>query len=152
MDCRLQRIIRITAGKLNNNVRCAMQQVRLEHWFWKPESRPIKSMTVQVYLAMDLGAESGRVMAGLWDGDQMRLEQIHRFPNGPVEVGDSLHWDVARLWLEIQNGFAAAARQYGRKVVSAGVDIWGVDFVLLSKNSEMLGLPHHYRDRRTRGM
>ena len=109
-------------------------------------------MTEQVYLAVDLGAESGRVMAGLWDGDQMRLEQIHRFPNGPVEVGDSLHWDVARLWLEIQNGFAAAARQYGRKVVSAGVDIWGVDFVLLSKNSEMLGLPHHYRDRRTRGM
>ena len=109
-------------------------------------------MAEQVYLAMDLGAESGRVMAGRWDGKHMRLEQAHRFTNEPVEIGDSLRWDVARLWLEIQNGLTIAAKKFGESVVSVGVDTWGVDFVLLSKNSEMLGLPFHYRDRRTHGI
>ncbi len=109
-------------------------------------------MTEQVYLAVDVGAESGRVMAGLWDGAQMRLEETHRFPNGPIEIDGSLHWDVARLWLEIQDGLTKAARTYGQRIVSVGVDTWGVDFVLLSKDSELLGQPFHYRDRRTRGM
>ncbi|HWF19455.1 MAG TPA: rhamnulokinase [Verrucomicrobiae bacterium] len=109
-------------------------------------------MSDQIYLAVDLGAESGRVMAGLWDGKQMRLEQVHRFPNEPVEMGDGLHWDIARLWLEIQNGLASAARNYGNRIISVGVDTWGVDHVLLSKNSELLGQPYHYRDRRTRGV
>lgn len=109
-------------------------------------------MTEQVYLAVDLGAESGRVMAGLWDGSQMRLDEIHRFPNEPVKIGGSLRWDVARLWLEIQNGLARAARTHGQRIISVGVDAWGVDFALLSKNSEMLGQPFHYRDQRTRGM
>lgn len=109
-------------------------------------------MSEQVFLAVDLGAESGRVMAGLWDGNQMRLEPLHRFPNQPVEIGESLHWDAPRLWLEIQNGLAAAARRFGKGIVSVGVDTWGVDFVLLSKSLEMLGLPHHYRDGRTTGI
>lgn len=112
---------------------------------------PNKFMTEQVYLAIDLGAESGRVMAGLWNGATMQLEQVHRFANEPVEIGESLRWDVPRLWLEIQNGLSLAARRFGKKVVSVGVDAWGVDFVLLSKSSEMLGLPHHYRDGRTSG-
>ncbi|MDB6068171.1 MAG: rhaB [Pedosphaera sp.] len=109
-------------------------------------------MIEQVYLGVDLGAESGRVMAGLWDGTQMRLEEVHRFPNQPVAIGEGLCWDVARLWFEIQNGLTAAAKSYGSQVVSVGVDTWGVDFVLLSKSSELLGQPHHYRDPRTRGM
>ncbi len=109
-------------------------------------------MAQQVYLAVDLGGESGRVMAGLWDGGQMRLEQVHRFPNEPVEIGNGFHWDIARLWREIQNGLALAARSHGRQIVSVGVDAWGVDFVLLSKNSELLGQPRHYRDRRNRNM
>ncbi len=108
-------------------------------------------MADQVYLGVDLGAESGRVMAGLWDGSQLRLEPVHRFPNEPVEMGNGLHWDVARLWLEIQNGLTAAARTYGSRIVSVGVDTWGVDFALLSKSSELLGQPYHYRDRRTLG-
>jgi rhamnulokinase len=109
-------------------------------------------MSEQVYLGVDLGAESGRVMAGLWDGQQMRLEPVHRFPNEPVEMGNGFHWDVARLWFEIQNGLTAAARTYGSRIVSVGVDTWGVDFALLSKSSELLGQPYHYRDRRTVGM
>ena len=109
-------------------------------------------MKRQCYLGVDLGAESGRVMAGLWNGKSMRLEEVHRFPNGPVEIGGTLRWDVLRLWSEIQAGLAAAALQYGKAVRSVGVDTWGVDFVLLSKSNEVLGQPFHYRDARTRGM
>ena len=106
----------------------------------------------KVYLGIDLGAESGRVMAGLWNGKRIRLEEIHRFPNGPVRLGESLRWDVLRLWAEIQNGLTVAAKKYGRQVVSVGVDTWGVDYVLLSRNNEILGQPYHYRDPRTNGV
>lgn len=106
----------------------------------------------RIYLAIDLGAESGRVVAGLWNGKTIRLEEIHRFPNGPVYLGDSLRWDVVRLWAEIQNGLSLAARKYGKGIVSVGADTWGVDYVLLSRSDEMLGQPFAYRDARTNGM
>lgn len=109
-------------------------------------------MSEQVYLGVDLGAESGRVMAGLWDGKRMQLEELHRFPNGGVIIADTLRWNTLGLWSEIQNGLTAAAKRFGKSVVSVGVDTWGVDFALLSKNCELLGLPYHYRDARTRGM
>jgi rhamnulokinase len=109
-------------------------------------------MSDRVYLAIDLGAESGRVMAGLWNGKTIRLEEVHRFPNGPVYLGDSLRWDVVRLWAEIQSGLALAARKYGKAVVSVGADTWGVDYVLLDRRDEMLGQPYAYRDARTNGM
>jgi rhamnulokinase len=108
-------------------------------------------MRQKVYLAVDLGAESGRVMAGLWNGRRLQLEEIHRFANGPVALGESIRWDVLRLWAEIQNGLALAGRKFGKKIVSVGADTWGVDFVLLNKQEEMLGQPYHYRDARTRG-
>jgi rhamnulokinase len=109
-------------------------------------------MPARVYLAIDLGAESGRVMAGLWNGKTVRLDEIHRFPNGPVCLGDSLRWDVLRLWAEIQNGLTLAARKYGKSIVSVGADTWGVDYVLLDRRDEMLGQPYAYRDARTNGM
>ncbi|MDB6017126.1 MAG: carbohydrate kinase [Pedosphaera sp.] len=109
-------------------------------------------MTEQIYLGVDLGAESGRVIAGCWDGRRMRLEELHRFPNGPVAIADSLRWDILRLWNEIQTGLTLAARRFGKSVVSVGVDTWGVDFALLSKSGELLGQPYNYRDPRTRGM
>lgn len=109
-------------------------------------------MSNQVYLGIDLGAESGRVMAGIWDGGRIALEELHRFPNGGVYVGETLRWDVVKLWAEIQNGLTVAAKKFGNSIVSIGVDTWGVDFVLLTKNDEMLGLPYTYRDARTRGM
>lgn len=91
-------------------------------------------------------------MAGLWNGTTIRLEELHRFSNGGVWVGDSLRWDVVRLWAEIQTGLCLAARKFGDSIVSVGIDTWGVDFVLLSKSQELLGLPYHYRDPRTRGI
>ena len=91
-------------------------------------------------------------MAGLWNGKTIRLEQVHRFPNEPVHIDNSLRWDVLRLWKEIQNGLGLAARRYRKSIVSVGADTWGVDFVLLNRHGEMLGQPFHYRDARTNGM
>ena len=108
-------------------------------------------MAEKVYLAVDLGAESGRVIAGIWNGKKLRLEEICRFPNGGVWLGDTLRWDVMRLWAEIHNGLALAGKKFGKKIVSVGADTWGVDFVLLNKQDEILGQPYHYRDARTRG-
>lgn len=103
----------------------------------------------KVYLAIDVGAESGRVIAGVWNGQRIRLEEVHRFPNGGVLLNDTLRWDVLRLWAEIQVGLARAAKQYGKSIVSVGADTWGVDYVLLNKEGEMLGQPYCYRDSRT---
>ncbi|MBX7164950.1 MAG: rhamnulokinase [Pirellulales bacterium] len=109
-------------------------------------------MAHQVYLAVDLGASSGRVLAGVFDGQRLRLEEVHRFENGPVQVGGTLHWDVLRLWQEIQAGLRQAATQYRGQIVSVGVDTWGVDFALLGRGDVLLGNPVHYRDRRTDGV
>jgi rhamnulokinase len=108
-------------------------------------------MANRIYLAIDLGAESGRVMAGIWNGRKLRLKEIHRFANGPVALGASIRWDLLRLWAEIQNGLALAHKRYRNQIVSVGADTWGVDFVLLNAQDELLGQPYHYRDARTRG-
>jgi rhamnulokinase len=105
----------------------------------------------QTYLAVDLGAESGRVMAGGFDGNTIRLEQLHRFSNGPVAIGGTLRWDLLNLWSEIQNGLRAA-KSRAANIKSVGVDTWGVDFVLMNRNDELLGQPWNYRDSRTDGM
>src|SRR5690606_28276556 len=70
----------------------------------------------------------------------------------PVNVAGTLRWDVLRLWSEIQDGLAKAAAGYGDKIVSVGVDTWGVDYVLLSAKDEFVGQPYHYRDSRTQGV
>ena len=112
----------------------------------------MSSMSEQCYLGVDLGAESGRVVAGLFDGETVRLEELHRFSNGPVPVGGTLRWNVIGLWQGIQQGLAAAASKFGDSIQSIGVDTWGVDYVLMSARDELLGLPWHYRDDRTTGM
>ena len=104
------------------------------------------------YLALDLGAESGRTIVGQFDGDKLDLKPIHRFANGPVKVFDSLYWDVLRLWAELKEGLAVYRRDYGRELASIGLDTWGVDFALLGRKDVLLGLPHNYRDPRTSGM
>jgi rhamnulokinase len=100
-------------------------------------------------LAFDLGAESGRAVLGSYDGDRLRLSEVHRFPNGPVRVLDSLHWDVLRLFQEIKTGLAKAAPQ---GLAGMGVDTWGVDSALLDAQGTLVCTPYHYRDRRTEGM
>src|SRR5512145_1025267 len=95
------------------------------------------------YLAADLGAESGRVMVGSFDGDRLTLSEAHRFDSRPVRLPDGLHTDVLRIFGEIQNGLAAAAR-CGGEIASVGVDTWGVDFALLDGSGLLLENPYHY--------
>jgi rhamnulokinase len=102
------------------------------------------------YLAVDLGAESGRVVLGRFDGRRVSLEEIHRFPNLPVRLPDGLHWDVLRILYEIKEGLAKAVR--GEEIEGVGVDSWGVDFGLLDRDGALVSNPYHHRDTRTEGM
>ena len=103
------------------------------------------------YIAVDLGAESGRVMlAGVGPGG-IALREVHRFANGPIEEGGSLRWDYERLAGEVKAGVKRALGT-GQKVESIGIDTWGVDFGLVDERGRLLENPYHYRDGRTRGM
>ncbi len=103
------------------------------------------------YLALDLGAESGRAVLGSFDGNTVGIEEIHRFPNEPVRASDGLHWDVLRLWHEIQRGIRATATAGITTLDGVGLDTWGVDFGLFGENGALLANPFHYRDSRTDG-
>lgn len=98
-------------------------------------------------LAIDLGASSGRVMLGIYDGDKLQMEEIHRFENTPVQVSGHLYWDTLRLFHEMKQGVQKAFRQHG-ELTSLSVDTWGVDYGFIDKKGMLLYSPHHYRDRR----
>lgn len=108
-------------------------------------------MTSKAYLAIDLGAESGRVIAGVFDGTRIAMHELYRFANAPLRLPTGLHWDLTGLWREIMAGTRRALawiRERGLPLVSLGVDTWGVDYALLGESGELLGLPHAYRDER----
>lgn len=100
--------------------------------------------------AVDLGAESGRVVVGTFDGGHLALEDAHRFLNVPVSLAGTLHWDFLRLFGDVLTGLRRAAS--GGPVASIGVDTWGVDFGLLDDRGRLLANPVHYRDERTDGI
>ncbi len=106
-------------------------------------------MADKTVLAVDLGAESGRVMAVHFDGNRLDLEELHRFPNRGVEVRGTLYWDFLRLWSDIQTGIKKGKEH---QPASIGVDTWGVDFGLLDRDGKLLSNPVCYRDNRTEGM
>jgi len=99
------------------------------------------------YLAIDLGAESGRTIVGALDGRRLTFTETHRFANEPVRLNDGLHWDVLRLWSDIKEGIGKS-----KPIDSIGLDSWAIDFALLDQNGSMLGNPFHYRDERTDDM
>lgn len=103
-------------------------------------------------LAFDLGASSGRAMLGILEGEKLSLEEIHRFPNDPVELNGSFYWDILRLFYEIKQGILKCIQKGHRDISSIAVDTWGVDFGLLDEQGNLLGSPYHYRDKRTNGM
>ena len=105
----------------------------------------------QTYVAIDLGASSGRVLAGQYDGSRLTLNEVHRFPNGPIAASGYLYWDALRLWQEIQEGLGKAKEGDQSGVASIGIDTWGVDFTLLGRDDQLLGNPFHYRDAQTIG-
>ena len=106
----------------------------------------------KTYLAIDLGASSGRVMAGRYQGRKLTIEEVHRFPNSGVETGDGWHWDFEGLFQSIVEGLGMAAKRYGSEVVSVAVDTWGVDYGLIDEDGNLAGQPWMYRDERTNGM
>src|SRR5687768_17356773 len=97
--------------------------------------------------AVDLGASSGRVMVGRVDAGRLDLTEVHRFWNGAVRLGDTLHWDVLGLYREMLAGLRQAGPLDG-----VGIDSWAVDYGLLDTDGKLLGNPVHYRDARTNGV
>src|SRR3954451_10439635 len=98
------------------------------------------------YAAIDLGASSGRVVLGRFDGELVSLEELHRFANRPVRLPDGLRWNLLHLFTE------ALGALRGRTLGGVAVDTWGVDYALLDERGRVLGLPFHYRDGRTEGV
>ena len=109
-------------------------------------------MAKQTYLAVDIGASSGRVLAGQFDGQRIQLSEVNRFQNGPIYADRKMYWDLLALWGSVQDGLRQAHDQFGDSVASVGVDTWGVDYALLGPGDELLGNPRCYRDPRTEGI
>ena len=107
-------------------------------------------MEIKKVLAVDLGASSGRVMLGSFDGEKISVEELHRFSNDPVILGKTMYWDFLRLFHEIKQGLIKS-KVYG-KIDSISVDTWGVDFGILDEEGNLLENPVHYRDARVTGM
>jgi sugar (pentulose or hexulose) kinase len=104
------------------------------------------------YIAVDLGASSGRVIVGTLADGALTLKEMNRFWNGPTEINGTLYWDFVHLFRNIKKGVALAKREFGDSLVSMGIDTWGVDFGLLDAEGKLLGNPVNYRDSRTVGM
>lgn len=101
------------------------------------------------YIAVDLGAESGRVMLGTVSDSELQLEEIHRFDNASIKQDGSLRWDFAKLFSNIKEGIGKAVKAAAGPVCGIGVDSWGVDFGLIDENGDLIENPYHYRDSRT---
>jgi rhamnulokinase len=105
-------------------------------------------MSERQVIAVDFGAESGRVMRANFNGERIQMEELHRFSNTPVNIRETRVWDVLRLWHNVQIGV-----EKGRSdALSVGVDTWGVDFALIDKHGMLISNPVHYRDKRNNGM
>jgi rhamnulokinase len=104
------------------------------------------------YLAIDLGAESGRAILGRLDSGRLSIEEVSRFPNQPVQYNGALHWDAPRLWFEITSALRSLSQHGVSRLDAIGVDTWGVDYALLGENGALIENPFHYRDARTAGV
>lgn len=104
-------------------------------------------MSNKKYLAIDLGASSGRGIVGSYDGERLTLRENGRFQNQPVQVVDRLYWDILRIFHEIKQPLSLAFCE-GEKLSSVGIDTWGVDYALMDRQGHMLSSPVHYRDAR----
>jgi len=103
-------------------------------------------------LAFDLGSSGGRAQWGQFDGKKLAIEEIHRFPNVPVRLGERWYWDVLRIFEEMQYGLRKAANRANGNDFTLGIDTWGVDYGLLDASGELMSHISHYRDARTDGL
>jgi len=108
-------------------------------------------MTIRQVAAVDLGAESGRVVLARYDGQRIALEEVQRFANRPVLVQGHRYWNILGLWQATLDGLRLA-RTVAGTLDSVGVDTWGVDYGLLDRQGILLAAPYHYRDTRTTGV
>ncbi len=108
-------------------------------------------MTTRKVAAVDLGADSGRVMLASYDGQHLTQKEVYRFPNRPVTLNKHRFWNIRALWDEMLIGLRKA-RQLAGSLDSIGVDTWGIDYGLLDERGLLLGQPYQYRDHRTDGM
>ena len=104
---------------------------------------------MKYYVAIDIGASSGRHIVGWKDGDELCTKEMYRFPNGVDEVNGTLTWDVERLFREVVTGLKAVFREF-KQIESVAIDTWGVDYVLLDKEGKEILPCHAYRDDRTK--
>ncbi len=104
------------------------------------------------FIAFDLGAESGRCAVATLKDDRIVLKEVHRFTTHNLRTETGFHWDVDSIFGEILEGLGKAKAEYGSKFDGIGVDTWGVDYVLVDREGNVLGTPYHYRDDRTDGM
>lgn len=107
---------------------------------------------MSVFLSIDLGAGSGRVIAGITDLKTLRLEEIHRFDNPGTDLPGGSFWNIVGLYRDIVEGLRRAVEKYGKDIVAIGIDTWGCDFGLIDGHGRLLGMPHQYRDARHEGM
>lgn len=111
----------------------------------------MKDTSKNTYLAADFGGGSGRIIAGFLLHGKLELEEVYRFSNRQVKLGNHVYWDFPALFEDMKTGLQLAA-QKGYTVKGIGIDTWGVDFGLIDKNGNLLGNPVCYRDSRTDGM
>ena len=102
-------------------------------------------------LAFDIGASSGRAILGKLKDENLEIEIIHRFPNEAIRINDSYYWNIHNIFNELKNGIKKCVNKNILNLKGIGIDTWGVDFVLLDENNELIGIPHTYRDKRTKG-
>ncbi len=107
---------------------------------------------MQVYISIDLGAGSGRLVARVYDEGKLRLEEVHRFENNGVEIMEGCYWNTIGLFESILEGLHKASEKYGDAIVSIGADTWGCDYALLDEQGNMLGGHRQYRDPRIEAM
>ena len=106
----------------------------------------------KVILAFDLGAESGRLVAGYIENDTLKIEEIYRFPDKYVYVSNHLFWDILSIFSSMKQGLLKFKSLYKKTIASMGIDTWGVDFGFINKYGNLIENPYHYRDRRTDGI
>lgn len=104
------------------------------------------------FIAVDVGAESGRLLVGTLQSGTLTIQEAHRFANGSVSVRGRLYWNVLEIFNQIKNGLRRIRQELGEDIVSLGIDTWGVDFGLLDRDGDLLANPASYRDPRTEGM
>ena len=109
-------------------------------------------MSTKTFIAVDLGAGSGRVIAATTDFARLELTEVHRFDNPGTDLPGGSYWNVIGLYREILLGLQRAVERYGDSIVSIGIDTWGCDHGLLDAEGGLLGMPHQYRDPRFEGM